>query len=455
MNERLFRAIVAELIDENSFACRALLKIVSIKFTEQVPTLAVTTGDKPHMLVNLAFVQEHCETECHVKAVVCHEFLHVLLRHTDRVAPVTGADHLALDAVINALIHRELGAQYSDFMQKYYANEKGLRRLLRPWFDDEICEYGMHRHQQDRIWAALYQGKLVVDDIRDLAKDLTPSGRTKPPQGGWLGNHTENEDAAAGAPKEGSAGGDRHVASDLSPIVVEALNRSLKSMNGEGIWRAPKSRGVGAHAYANQVQALDDGVELWRRKAWNVLRKHLAPDPRAPRTENVLVDCRLPVLSPGDRRSFARALWSPLLPDAIWKTPRRISGGTAQVYLDVSGSMSAEMPLIVALLARLGKHIRQPLWAFSDVVAPAVIKHNRLYADTTGGTSISCVLQHVATTRPGSAVIVTDGYIETLDSRLLTKTAATRLHAIVTRDGSPHSLARAGIPYTQLGSLPQ
>jgi hypothetical protein len=103
----------------------------------------------------------------------------------------------------------------------------------------------------------------------------------------------------------------------------------------------------------------------------------------------------------------------------------------------------------------LGKHIRQPLWAFSDVVAPAVIKHNRLYADTTGGTSISCVLQHVATTRPGSAVIVTDGYIETLDARLVKKTAATRLHAIVTRDGSPHSLARAGIPYTQLGSLPQ
>ncbi len=185
MNEQLFRAIVAELIDENSFACRALLKIVSIEFTERVPTLAVTTGDEPRLLVNLAFVQEHCETEFHVKAVICHEFLHVLLRHTDRVAPITNADHLALDAVINALIHRELGAEYSGFMQKYYANEKGLRRLLRPWFDDEICEYGERRHHQYRIWAALYQGKLVADDIRDLAKDLTPSGRIKPPAG-WL-----------------------------------------------------------------------------------------------------------------------------------------------------------------------------------------------------------------------------------------------------------------------------
>ena len=73
------------------------------------------------------------------------------------------------------------------------------------------------------------------------------------------------------------------------------------------------------------------------------------------------------------RRSprFARALWSPLIPEAAWESHRRIGGGSAQVYLDVSGSMNAEMPLIVALLARLGAHIRRPFWAFSDVVAPA------------------------------------------------------------------------------------
>ncbi len=450
MNEQHFRAIVAELIDENSFACRALLKILSIEFTEQVPTLAVTTGNEPRLLVNLAFVQEHCKTECHVKAVICHEFLHVLLRHTDRIAPVTEADHLALDAVINAMIHRELGTQYSDFMQTYYANVRGLHRLLRPWFHGEIQEYGAQRDQRDRIWLALYQGKLVADDIRDLARDLQPSGRMKPPKGGWLGNH-----AGQGVAGSGAAEGDEDGAGTLSPIVVEALNRALKAMNGEGIWRAPKSHGIGAHAYANRVRALDAGVALWQRHTWNVLRKHLVPDPRAPRTENALAECQLPVLSPGDRRSFARALWSPLLPEAIWASPRRISRGTAQVYLDVSGSMSAEMPLIVTLLARLGKHIRRPFWAFSDVVAPAIIKNNQLQADTTGGTSISCVLEHIATTRPDSAVILTDGYIEAVDAQLIKKTSGTRLHAIVTRDGSPHALARVGIPYTQLGRLPQ
>ena len=445
MNEQLFRSIVAELIDENSFACRALLKILSIEFTDQVPTLAVTTGDEPRLLVNIAFVSKHCKTEAHVKAVIYHEFLHVLLRHTDRISPVTNADHLALDAVINAIIHRELGEQYSSLMQQYYANEKGLRRLLRPWSKGEIYESNGFCDSKDRVWVALYQGKLIADDIRDLAEDLAPSGRVKAPQGGWLGNHGEQESGPV------SADGDR----GLAPIVVEALNRTMKSMNGHGIWRGPKSRGIGADAYLNQVKAADDGTEAWRRKTWAVLRKHLLPDPRAAKTEEVPAEFRLPVLSPGDRRSFARALWSPLLPEAIWESPRRVCGGRAQVYLDVSGSMSAEMPLIVALLARLGKHIRRPFWAFSNVVAPAVIKDNCLHAETTGGTSISCVLEHVAATQPESAVIVTDGYIETVIPRLMKKTVGTRLHAIVTRDGSPHLLAQAGIPYTQLGSLPK
>jgi hypothetical protein len=53
-----------------------------------------------------------------------------------------------------------------------------------------------------------------------------------------------------------------------------------------------------------------------------------------------------------------------------------------------------------------------------------------------------------------AAVVVTDGYIEPLGKKLLQRAAATRLHAIVTRDGHPAALARAGIPYTQLGRLP-
>ena len=436
MNKRHFETIVHELIDENPFACRALLKIVAVKFTDEVPTLAVTCSDEPRLLVNLAFVSQHCRTERHVKAVVCHEFLHVLLRHTDNADPVTDADHLALDAVINAIIHRELGSDYSDMMLAYYANERGIRRLLRPPTKRETG--GAPRSGvEGRVWHGLYAGHLVADDIRGLARDIASADGLGEPAAPYLGNHDGGKD------------------NSMSAVVADALERALKSMNGDGIWRSPKARGVGAHAYTNRVTASNEKVERWRRQTWAVLRRHLLPDSRAPRTEEVFCESPLPVLSPSDRRAFARTLWSPLLPEAQWPSARRIGGGTAQVYLDVSGSMNAELPLIIALLNRLGRHIRRPFWAFSNVVAPALIRDGRLESETTGGTSMSCVLAHIAQTLPASAVVVTDGYIETLDRRLLAKISNVRLHVIVTRDGTTSIIEQAGMAYTQLGRLPQ
>ena len=87
-----------------------------------VPTLCVTLGRMSVLRVNLDFVAAHCTTEDHVKALLVHEFLHVLLGHTLRFATMSPALNIALDAVINAIIHRRLGASYSDVMASYYAD---------------------------------------------------------------------------------------------------------------------------------------------------------------------------------------------------------------------------------------------------------------------------------------------------------------------------------------------
>ena len=109
-----------------------MLRILGVEFTADVPTLAVTCEERPRLLVNLDFVGEHCRTDAEVKALLCHEFLHVLLRHTEERKPFTRARHLALDAVINAIIHREHGSAYSAMMSRYYADAPGLAKLLRP-----------------------------------------------------------------------------------------------------------------------------------------------------------------------------------------------------------------------------------------------------------------------------------------------------------------------------------
>ena len=51
-------------------------------------------------------------------------------------------------------------------------------------------------------------------------------------------------------------------------------------------------------------------------------------------------------------------------------------------------------------------------------------------------------------------MVVTDGYIERLEPALVRRAAGTRLHVILTRDGSGAELHRAGIAYTQLDKVP-
>ncbi len=449
MTARDFHNVYRELIDENPLAIRAVLKVLRVEFTDTVPTLAVTCEQRPRLLVNLAFVREHCRTEAHVKAVVCHEFLHVLLRHTERFTALTRPEHLAVDAVINAIIHRSLGPDYSGMMSRYYADERGVARLLRPPTDDEqartnriFCGSLRARAEEKRVlsaWKGLYDGRLVADDIRDLARDLVK--RDDRTVVSLLGDH----DHLAGGTSE---------AATLTGPLADALDTALKAMNGSGVFRSPKGRGIGAEAYRSEVRAADTAVDTWRRETYAVLRRHLLPDPRSIAREPSPRSFTLPVLSPGDRRAALRSLWSPFLPDARWDTEHPARAGSAHVYLDVSGSMYAEMPVIVALLGRLAAYIRRPFWAFSNVVAPARIEQGRLIAATTGGTSMGCVLEHVARTRPRAAIVVTDGYIEPLTPAQVAATAGTRLHVIVTRDGNAALLQRAGLPYTQLSRWP-
>ena len=469
MTAKDFHNVYRELIDENPLAIRAVLKVLCVEFTDTVPTLAVTCDQRPRLLVNLTFIREHCHTEAHVKAVVCHEFLHVLLRHTERLTTLTRPEHLAVDAVINAIIHRSLGPDYSGMMSRYYADQRGVARLLRPPTDAEqirtnrIVFGSLHsRAEEKRVmsaWKGLYDGRLVADDIRDLARDLAK--RHDRAVVALLGDHesparrttaSDGVVAAAAAPSQGVPGAEATTL--LTGPLAEALDTALKAMNGSGVFRSPKGRGIGADAYRSEVRGSDTAVDKWRRETYAVLRRHLLPDPQSIAREPSPRSFTLPVLSPGDRRAALRSLWSPFLPDARWETEHTARAGSAHVYLDVSGSMNAEMPLLVALLGRLTPYIRRPFWAFSNVVAPARIEQGRLIANTTGGTSLGCVLAHVARTKPKAAIVVSDGYIESIARAQVAATAGTRLHVILTRDGSATELRHAGLPYTQLSRVP-
>lgn len=452
-----FESLLQELIDENPFAIRAALQILKVEYTDTISTLAVTCEVKPRMLVNLDFLQSHAHTETQVKSVVVHEFLHVLLRHTEGRQPLTAARHLAFDAVINAIIHRQYGEAYSSMMSTYYGESKGLQKLLRPMNKVEIewlYEHGSMNPktvpQWAQAWNGLYCGRLVADDIEGLATSLSQYA-LRPPRGANFGPFTLDP----GELTVGDLLGNHDdLGQELQGELAQAVDAALKQMNGHGIWRSPRDRGVGGPMVDALFSADNAPLRDWEAKALALIRRYITPDRNSHNRREEPWSYRIPVLSPADRRAFLRAQWSPFLPESSWEGQRMKRDGTAQVYLDVSGSMNAEMPLVIGLLNRLGRHIRRPFWAFSDEVAPAVIENGQLRTSTTGGTSMQCVLEHVAKTRPDAAIVVTDGYIESISPKLVAKTHGTRLHVLVTRNGNPDLIAKAGLPYTQLEKVP-
>ena len=118
---RRFEAVLRELIDENALACQGIMSILTVEYTDAVSTLAVSLEAKPSLLVNLDFLNAHATKEVHLKTVLLHEFLHVLLNHTEQFESMESETNLALDAIINHIIHRSHGAEYSDFFSRYLA----------------------------------------------------------------------------------------------------------------------------------------------------------------------------------------------------------------------------------------------------------------------------------------------------------------------------------------------
>ena len=441
-----FRAILDELIEDNPLACQGILSISRLDFTPSVPTLAVTLNeDPPRLLVNLDFIRERCNAEVHVKTLLLHEFLHVLLNHTGEFDVCDPAINLALDAVINHIIHRSCGAAYSEFFRIYYkAGPSDWQALLAPVVSPDRIPYGKGVDPMiSQLRYGLLLGTVLADDILDLARDLaSPKSRSRSPestQPEFLGNHDPD-----------FQGGRK-----LSEPVARALNETFRQLDGNGIFREPSKRGFSNPAAVSQEWvAREEKLRRWERAAWKTIRPMLTPDPRSTRYEFEDRPVSLPVLNGADRRGFLRSLWNPIIPDVRWELPERRMAGSTVVYLDVSGSMAAEMQSLVTLLNRLRRWIRLPFWAFSDEVAPATIENGQLKTRTTGGTAMNCVLAHLAETRPEKALVVTDGYIEACNPELLKQVRGVTLHALVSRDGSPARLEESGIPCTQLSEHP-
>lgn len=424
--ENTIRNIIADLAEDNHFACRALFSITTVTFTRKVPTLAVSLSKTPTLFINREFLEEHAQTEDDIKAVLMHEFLHVVLLHTEKYTLNNPLMNIALDAVINSIIHRTYGEAYSNFFKRYYKPE-GMEILLRPWENTNMVTALRWRELHIRIYA----GAIAGDDLIELLESLRGE-KLLIELSMLIGSHDEWNKR-------------------ISEKNSELLDGILRKMEGAGIWSKKQLPGQNDLLQQQSRRLEKIKVNSWNKETLRVLEKCMRPDPKAIREDASIL--RLPILSNKDRRSFARIATDALLPFSEHEYVKRIPSESVNIYLDVSGSMDEEIDRLIILLSGFRSLIRRPLWVFSNKVDKAVFRNGKIEYESTGGTSISCVFDHIREKGFRRSLIVTDGYVEIISHGMLRGISKKDLHVLVSANGQGQPFYAHGIRYHQLKPL--
>lgn len=431
-SEQQIRDIVLDLIDENPMACSAILKISSIEFTTKVNTMAVSLSSKPVLYINLEFCNQHAQSENDIKAVLIHEFLHVLLLHTESFKETTPLLNLCLDAIINAIIDRTFGSEYSNFFIRFY-RWIDFECLLRPKDFNSIFESESRLTEVfGNLHKKIYEGKYCAEDLHEVLEYLLQNKiESENPDLIFIGNHGE-------------------IPNEISEENKKILDGIMKKMDGVGIWKKDIHPGL-YHKFSEMEIEKKKRKRKWENQVLRLLKKCLIRD-RQMEQNKVIETTLVPVMNQKDKRAISKLLYSPILP--VFQTELSVIKQEPEektvVYLDVSGSMDNELQGIVSVLIHLKKYIRTPVYTFSNDVMEAEIRNKKLIYETSYGTSIVPVFEHIKRNNFKKALIVTDGYTEKFQNENMPGIAVDSIKVLLTPNGNPATFEDKDIEYHYL-----
>jgi hypothetical protein len=417
------QAVLSDLAAENPFACEALLSISKVQFSKRTPTLSVSIRRRPVLSINSDFLEQHVLTEMDLRTLFLHEFLHVLLNHTLRYKVNTPLLNLALDSIINSIIHRFFGTEYSDFFCRYYSTD-GAMALLRP------AAYTSIAPELRTVHGQVYRGEISADEVHELLEFLL--GASLDLKGiEFLGGHDFDQ-----------------LVSDKNKKILDSI---LQRINGVGIWNKYSLPGIGTELTGLSIKRNSPANLRWKKAMEGklILWLTLADKPQYQGEGFV----NHPMLNPADRSAYFRFLFGHCLP--LYQHPSNIKPQhkTLVVYLDVSASMNQEIQALAALLRVLKSRYPIELYAFSDSVVPAFWNGKELKTQTSQGTNLDCVVTHFNSIRGSKALVVTDGYLPTPFSCINLKELP--LFFVISSGGSTQFVQNVNLPYYQLTPLPQ
>jgi predicted metal-dependent peptidase len=449
-----FREILSEVLSDDFYNYDSFLKIVDIEFTDKVPTLSVSIEERPTMKINIDFMNRHCKTVEHVKALIFHELLHITLGH-NLIIPEDDSkaliNNIAFDCVINMIIHKIKGNKYSSVMTNIYSQlEDKITYILMPYQKNFTTE----NFVLDDIWRNLYQSNNISQsDIINVLEDIIKKEIYVP----LIGNHSDgiskdSEDIKKESDIKAKSG--IKIKENTADKIKGFNNKSQAVVNNEEE-NYQKLRGDADYLNNIEMQTNDMRLMLsWKIKIYKSILRFLEDSKSRVKNSKGDYDFFSPVLNNKDRRSFIKSMWNDNFVFSRWTTIKNIDSKQANVYIDLSGSMTQELPYIISVLFKLKMYIKNPFWAFSNKVEKAKFKGNKLISKTTGGTSIIPVFEHIKEKKAKKAIIVTDGYFESyFDSNYESIKPESDILFILVPDSSEDEVKSWGFKYIKVDSL--
>lgn len=391
------------LLQTSSLHLMEFLKLVDVRFTDEVDTAATTCGTSPELLLNRDFIDTYCQTDEHLFMLVMHELYHVILGHTKLFPTATEIDNIAFDAIINALLCRMFpGEEYVSFFTSTNSDDSFPGALLRPIgprTPRRLIPLLDTLYNSDKgTYYEVYQAIVYMAESGLFEMD----GNYR-----LFGNHSENS-------------------SINNPVIKEMIERIVAK------WPRMKEitgRDLGGELTERKVSLQSIDPENYRRMT-RLLRKSgvLPGDDERTKPSLSLTETEAVAAMPNfrDRTVVARSAiyGTPLLYQQKMFTyiPAYEQRVKTLVYLDVSGSVVNDLGRFMPLLLQPYREHRVALFAFSTEVCPVTYRQfrNGEYKST-GGTSIDCVFDHLfSLKKPGSirkVLVLTDGYTGSVSDR--------------------------------------
>ena len=422
---------ILECFPAGNYGMVGMLRLMEIVESDKIPSAAIECKLQPRLLINPNFVREHADSPEKLLMLVMHELHHVLLGHTTLFPTISATQNFIFDCIINSLLSRMFPSRiYTSFFTDFYSDERFPECFLRPPRDwdgtrvDQLPE-GLkeckkwHRRTVAELYRALYSETGVSYD--EIYKGFRFFKGEDLPATLLIGAHPES---AQTGPMVDCRSGDNGTG---GPLVIDSTNPDLQ---GEapvlldlvrGIvekWPQPPDP-IKGRSFSDVLQqsTLNLAGDISPSAKLRNLLKWLGNDISTGTIrdlDELPINCFSSVPGFARRDLIMQSLGHrPLLfINSLVQRQRVPVGERVHVYVDVSGSMGGILEAVYKAVILCSEFVHQQVHLFSnDVVDVTLRQFKSGERNTSYGTDVECVANHIKQNKIKRACLVTDGYV--------------------------------------------